>query len=84
MTVLHFIAQSLSLSSSHCLDELNNVKSGIKKTKKHHYHLLFMQLFLKLFSGMTNIVDPDQTAPSGSASALFAFDVLSENFPAGT
>ena len=44
----------------------------------HHYHLLFMQLFLKVFSGMANIVDPDQTAPSGSASALFAYDVLSE------
>ena len=25
--------------------------------------LLFMQLFLKVFGGMTNNVDPDQTAP---------------------
>ena len=26
--------------------------------------MLFMQLFLKLLSGMANSVDPDQTAPS--------------------
>ena len=26
--------------------------------------LLFMQLFLNILSGMSNIVDPDQTAPS--------------------
>ena len=26
----------------------------------------FMQLFLKIFSGMANSVDPDQTAPSGA------------------
>ena len=37
-----------------------------------------MQLFLKMLSGMTNSVDPDQTAPSGavwSGSALFAYDI---------
>ena len=28
--------------------------------------LLFMQLFLKIPSGMANSVDPDQTAPSGA------------------
>ena len=28
--------------------------------------LLFMQLFLKMLSGMANSVDPDQTAPSGA------------------
>ena len=28
--------------------------------------LLFMQLFLKILSGMVNSVDPDQTAPSGA------------------
>ena len=28
--------------------------------------LLFMQLFLKILSGMANSVDPDQTAPSGA------------------
>ena len=40
-----------------------------------------MHLFLKILSGMTNSVDPDQTAPSGavwSGSALFAFVILSE------
>ena len=34
-----------------------------------------MQLFLKLYSGMANSVDPDLTAPSGavwSGSTLFA------------
>ena len=30
------------------------------------YILIFMQLFLKIFSGMANSVDPDQTAPSGA------------------
>ena len=33
-----------------------------------------MQLFLKIISGMGNSVDPDQTAPSGSA--LFAYAIL--------
>ena len=36
----------------------------------------FMQLFLKIPSGMANSIDPDQTAPSGavwSGSALFAY-----------
>ena len=28
--------------------------------------LLFMQLFPKISSGVTNSVDPDQTAPSGA------------------
>ena len=37
--------------------------------------MLFMQLFLKILSGMTNSVDPDQTAPSRSA--LFASVILS-------
>ena len=30
------------------------------------YILLFVQLFLKIYSGMVNSVDPDQTAPSGA------------------
>ena len=37
-----------------------------------------MELFLQLPSGMANIVDCDQTAPSGSGSALFAYVILSE------
>ena len=37
------------------------------------YILLFMQLFLKILSGMANSVDPDQTAPS-----LFAYVILSD------
>ena len=28
--------------------------------------LLFMQLFLKIFNGIANSVDPDQTAPLGA------------------
>ena len=43
----------------------------------------FMQLFLKILSGMANRVDPDQTAPSGvasSGSAVFAYAILSETF----
>ena len=28
--------------------------------------IAFMQLFLKLYSGMANSVDPDLTAPSGA------------------
>ena len=43
--------------------------------------LLFMQLFLKVLSGMANSVDPDQTAPSGavwSGSALLAYVILSD------
>ena len=38
-----------------------------------------MQLFLKILGGMTNSVDPDQTAPSEavwSGSALFAYVIL--------
>ena len=35
-----------------------------------------MQLFLTILSGMANSVDPDQTAPSGSGSVLFASTVL--------
>ena len=36
-----------------------------------------MQLFLKLFSGMANSVDPDQTAPEAvwSGSTLFAYAI---------
>ena len=30
------------------------------------YFFLFVQLFLKMFSGMANSADPDQTAPSGA------------------
>ena len=40
-----------------------------------------MQLFLKVLGGMSVIVNPDQTAPSGavwSGSALFAYTLLSE------
>ena len=32
--------------------------------------MLVTQLFLKIFSGMSNSVDPDQTVPSGSGTAL--------------
>ena len=39
--------------------------------------LLFMHLLLKILSGMTNSVDPDQTAV-WSGSALFAYVILSE------
>ena len=38
-----------------------------------------MQLLLKIFSGMSDSADPDQTAPLGavwSGSALFAFVIL--------
>ena len=38
-----------------------------------------MQLFLKVFSGIANSVDPDQTAPEDavwSGSALFAYAIL--------
>ena len=41
----------------------------------------FMQLLLKILSGMVNSVDPDQTAPWGavwSGSALFAYVILSD------
>ena len=40
-----------------------------------------MQLFLKILSGMTNNINPDQPAPSGailSGSTLFAYAILSE------
>ena len=40
-----------------------------------------MHSFVKIFSGMANSVDPDQTAPSGAdwcGSALFACVILSE------
>ena len=40
-----------------------------------------MQLFHKILNGMANIVDPDQTAPSGavwSGLLLFAYVILSE------
>ena len=36
-----------------------------------------MQMNLKIFCGVANSVDPDQTAPSGSA--LFACAILSES-----
>ena len=42
-----------------------------------------MQLFFEIFSGVANIVDPDQTAPSGviwSGSALFAYAILSDTW----
>ena len=35
-----------------------------------------MQLFLKILSGIANNVDPNQTAPTGSA--LFEYAILSE------
>ena len=47
--------------------------------------LLFMQLFLKMFIGMANNVDPNQTtaAPSGAvrsvSAAFLACAILSEN-----
>ena len=40
-----------------------------------------MQFFLKIFSGMANSVDPDQTATSWavwSGSALFAYAISSD------
>ena len=37
-----------------------------------------MQLFLKILRGMANSVNPDQTAPRSSRSALFAYAILSE------
>ena len=37
-----------------------------------------MQLFLKILSGTANSVDPDQTAPVGPGSALFAYVILSD------
>ena len=43
--------------------------------------LLFLQLFLKILSGMANSVDPDQTASLKavrSGSALFVYADLSE------
>ena len=36
-----------------------------------------MHLSLKMLSGMANNEDPDQTAPLGSGSALFAYGILS-------
>ena len=44
-------------------------------------HLLFMQLFFNLFSGLANSVNPDQNALSEavwSGSALFAYAILSD------
>ena len=39
----------------------------------------YMQLFLKILTGIADSVDPDQTAPSAwSESALFAYAILSE------
>ena len=37
-----------------------------------------MHSFLALLSEMSNSVDPDQTAPSRSGSALFVYAILSE------
>ena len=37
---------------------------------------IFMQLSLRILSRIANSGDPDQTAPSGSGSALFAYAVL--------
>ena len=40
-----------------------------------------MQMFLKMFSGMTYIIEPDLTAPSRlvwSGSALFAYAIFSD------
>ena len=44
------------------------------------FFLPFMCLFHKIFGGMANSVDPDQTAPLGtvSRSALFAHTLLLE------
>ena len=39
-----------------------------------------MQLFLNILGGMINSVDPDQTAPSGSGSALFFRYFSIQNF----
>ena len=39
-----------------------------------------MQLFLTILSDMPNIVDPDQSAPSGSMLALFAYSILSDTY----
>ena len=35
-----------------------------------------MQLCVQILSGGANSVDPDQTAPSGSGSALFAYAII--------
>ena len=40
-----------------------------------------MEMFLKIYRGMANIVDPGQTAPSGavwSGSTLFAYAIFLE------
>ena len=43
------------------------------------YFFLFMQLFLKLFSGMANSVDPDQTAPSELGLHCLHYAILSDS-----
>ena len=43
------------------------------------FFFFFLQLFLKILSGIAKSVDPDQTAPSGavcSGSSLFAHVIL--------
>ena len=40
--------------------------------------LLFMPFFHKILNGMSNSVGPNQTAPEGSGSSLFAYAILSE------
>ena len=46
------------------------------------YSLLFFSNFavraFKKNSGIANSIDPDQTAPSGFESELFAYNILSE------
>ena len=52
-----------------CINIHTGPESKNLNTLFHTYmaeSLLFMQLFLKILSGMANSVDPDQTAPKGA------------------
>ena len=61
-----------------------NVLLEMSKTFAHlnfFGQFFFMQLFLIIFNGMANSVDPDQTAPSGAVlswSALFVYATVSD------
>ena len=71
-------------SWSGCWITVNVLK--VSNTLFHTFFYLntaFMQLYLKILSGMANRVDPDQSAPEGavwSRSTLFAYAILFWNF----
>ena len=78
---IEFISFSCIYFAGFSTRHIRNIYVNVTVLKFHIFSLsfAFMQLFLKILSVMANNVDPDQTAPLGSGSAVFVYASLSDS-----